>query len=137
MVPPLCPDKEDPFKCSFGSAWSLESISRVRGGETFEVSPKTEGNTNSNPSFTFVEKGTAVAWTFSRWLNKPILTTTLPNKTKEESVSGTWIRFASFFVWFVVFVVNWFSFWLLALPLGPFLAKIPESQSNGPATHPV
>jgi hypothetical protein len=124
---------------SFGSAWSLESISRVRGGKTFGVSPEMGGNTSSKPSFTFVEKGTAVAWTFSRWLNKPILTTTLPNKTNEESVSGTWIRFASFFVWFVVFVVNWFSFsfWLLAIPLGPFFAKIPESQSNGPATHPV
>ncbi len=47
------------------------------------------------------------------------------------------VRF--FFVWFVVFVVNWFSFsfWLLAIPLGPFFAKIPESQSNGPATYPV
>ena len=41
----------------------LESISRVRGGKTFEVPPKREEN-KIKPLIAFVEKGTAAAWTF-------------------------------------------------------------------------
>jgi hypothetical protein len=51
---------------SFGSAWSLESISRLRGGKTFEVSPETGESISSKPSFTFFEKGRAAAWTWGQ-----------------------------------------------------------------------